>query len=860
MPTTYLISQELGQTRGGNLFHSFGAFDIVTGESAAFTGAAGIANIIGRVTGGGPSSIDGLLRSAIDGANLFLINPAGVMFGPNASLEVSGSFHASTADYLKFQGGEVFHADPAAPSVLSVAAPEAFGFLGARPAPISGENAFLRVAEGATLSLVGGEITYTGTSATPDEIVGMPAVLTAPGGRINLVSVASPGEVDLTSGDLGTGSFAELGRISFTQGAKLDVLSAGGALPGGTIVIRGGELLFQDGGMDVYGDPGGVVDIRGGSLHLDNYYVFPASFGETDHPGTAIEIDVTGELLMTHGALLDTQTVPFDPSTSSLSGNAGAIRISAGGVRLGDATIDENSYTSIGFYGYIASATAGTGTSGNITITAGDAIVRNGFFIQTQTFSEGNAGDITLHADTLELRDRGNIGAFASGFGQGGHVEVSARDILISAANAAGVTSSDNITGIIGLTEFFSNGGTVDVNAGTLRLADGGKISTVLLGSGAGADLGIQAENLSVAGFLEDQGTYFLSSVDARLFGPDATGTGGNIAIGAQTLRLSNGGTIRTSLAEGAPGEAGNVAIQAGDIRISDLGQIQADSFLGTGNSGNIDISAGSISITGTGGAPAPTPLDFDFTGMATTTSAGRGGAITVSLAGDLSLAARGGIKADTQGSGPGGKIEVSARNVTLTGAASINAASTGTGNAGDIALTAADTVTLRQSSVTTEASADADGGNIAVNAPNRIVLVDSKITSSVGGGPQTAGGNITIDPEFVVLRNSQIVANAFAGTGGNIRIVAGVFLVDPLSRVDASSALGVSGTVDIQAPINNVSGVVGPLSTDFTSATALLRERCLARIRAGKYSSFVVGGRDGLPIEPGNLLPSLPR
>ncbi|MBE0617143.1 MAG: hypothetical protein IH608_04360, partial [Proteobacteria bacterium] len=158
---------------------------------------------------------------------------------------------------------------------------------------------------------------------------------------------------------------------------------------------------------------------------------------------------------------------------------------------------------------------------------------------------------------------------------------------------------------------------------------------------------------------------------------------------------------------------------------------------------------------------------------------------------------------------------------------------------------------------VSTEAQ-QADGGNIEIRAGYMVYLIDSQVTASVGGGAATTGGNVSIDPEFVILKNSQVVANAFEGTGGNIRIVSDVFLVDSQSRVDASSELGVSGTVDIQSPISDVSGLVGPLNTDFVSASALLRERCLARVREGKYSSFVVGGRDGLPIEPGNLLPSL--
>jgi filamentous hemagglutinin family protein len=93
----YLIGANLGQIRGSNLFHSFEHFNVPTGGSATFTGPATIANILSRVTGGQPSSIDGLLRSEIAGANLYLLNPSGVLFGPNVSLDVSGSFHVGSS-------------------------------------------------------------------------------------------------------------------------------------------------------------------------------------------------------------------------------------------------------------------------------------------------------------------------------------------------------------------------------------------------------------------------------------------------------------------------------------------------------------------------------------------------------------------------------------------------------------------------------------------------------------------------------------------------------------------------------------------------------------------------------------------
>ena len=122
--------------------------------------------------------------------------------------------------------------------------------------------------------------------------------------------------------------------------------------------------------------------------------------------------------------------------------------------------------------------------------------------------------------------------------------------------------------------------------------------------------------------------------------------------------------------------------------------------------------------------------------------------------------------------------------------------------------------------------------------------------------GHQTVGGNITIDPQFVILEGSQIIANAFEGRGGNIQIQAQqAFLADPASQVSASSALGINGQVDIQAPVTSISGAVAPLPQSFAQPAELLRTRCVGRLREGAVSRFVVGGRDGVPLEPGSLL-----
>ncbi len=146
-----------GGTRPGNgpnLFHSFDRFNVGTGDTARFSGPAGIDHILSRVTGGSQSRIDGQLQVDIAGANLFLLNPAGVLFGSGTRLDVPGSFHVSTADVVRLADGGRLVADGSAASVLSVAEPVAFGFLRENPAGIRIEASVLEVPTGQTLSVV----------------------------------------------------------------------------------------------------------------------------------------------------------------------------------------------------------------------------------------------------------------------------------------------------------------------------------------------------------------------------------------------------------------------------------------------------------------------------------------------------------------------------------------------------------------------------------------------------------------------------------------------------------------------------------------------------------------------------------
>ena len=214
---------------GANLFHSFDRFTVGTGDTAHFIGESGIDNIIGRVTGPEASMIDGKLKSD---ASLYLLNPQGMMFGPNATLDINGSFYGSTADVLRFADGAEFSTRLSEKSTLTVAPPAAFGFLNDNPSDMQVTGSNLAIENG-TLSIIGGDLSIAGDAS-----------IYTPGGQINLVGVASPGEVVVDEvkkhPNISVDGFSKLGKIKITAGSKIDVSSASHG--SGTVVVRGGRL------------------------------------------------------------------------------------------------------------------------------------------------------------------------------------------------------------------------------------------------------------------------------------------------------------------------------------------------------------------------------------------------------------------------------------------------------------------------------------------------------------------------------------------------------------------------------------------------------------------------------------------
>jgi filamentous hemagglutinin family protein len=271
----YLITREMGELVGGrNLFHSFDRFGIGTGETATFTGPASVENVVSRVTGGAASEVDGTLRSTMPAADIYLLNPAGLVFGPGARLDVPAGFHASTADRLELEGGELFeaHGEGAVP-LLAVADPVAFGFLSEAPVGISLEGSQLAVPAGETFRLVAGDLETSGGR------------LAAGRGRIELVGVGSPGRVVLPGDPADPPrleGFTELADVTLARSEVTTRTTAGG----GRIFLRGGDIQLDHAlvSSDVGGDTGaaGSVDIEAtGRLRVGDTRVAAFSTGAT---------------------------------------------------------------------------------------------------------------------------------------------------------------------------------------------------------------------------------------------------------------------------------------------------------------------------------------------------------------------------------------------------------------------------------------------------------------------------------------------------------------------------------------------------------------------------------------------------
>nr|MDZ8049424.1 filamentous hemagglutinin N-terminal domain-containing protein [Nostoc sp. DedQUE02] len=782
-----------GAIRQINLFHSFGEFNVSADRGAYFfIPNADIQNVLARVTGGNRSEILGklgtfqIINGSIAGsnANLFLINPNGIIFGQNASLDVQGSFMGTTANGVQFANQGVFSATNPQTVPLLTINPSALLFNQINQNGII--NRSRQIATPGSLYLIGGDITFDG---------GVAASL---GNRLELGAVARIGNVEL----IGSGNQTQL---AFPEGlSKADIALQNNAfvLTGGnTITVNARDIslsgnsfirsVLQTGEGQPGVAAGDIVVNASGNVTLDNSDIsnqgLQNSLGDTGNVAiNAQSISLTNQSQITTTGTRSRGNIILN-AKDNLSLNNNSL-ISTFGIfnpigKSGDITIATRNIN-LSNESTISSANTGQGQGGKITLKAQEAIsLMSGSNILSASVASGfgqvnnqPSGDIEIKTRTLTLDgDNTSINSSNSDEGRGGNIRIIADDSIL--LNGFAPISSSSIGQ--------GNSGNIELQTRSLTLTNGGNIITSTSGGGNGGDLLVNAsDSVTLSGIStlinpqtgENIGG---SSLSTSAFG---AGNSGQLTIDTQRLSINDGGNITTS-ATGQTSKGGNLTINAKDS--VELGSLLSgqNSTISTGTSqsgdaGNLNINTGRLSIR------------------------------------DGSL-----IATATLGTGKGGNLTVDAKNSVEVVGGSPNSRSTistsglGSGDAGNLNINTGRLSIRDGAFVSTNISSQGKGGNLAVNADHSVELIGSStdgrfpssLLSSTNPGSTGDAGDLTVTTKDLLLQGGVVNAGTFgAGKGGNLIVNTQNALVQDGAIIFAgTSGAGNGGNLTINADHN---------------------------------------------------------
>ncbi|MBD2777266.1 filamentous hemagglutinin N-terminal domain-containing protein, partial [Iningainema tapete] len=820
-----------GAVRGANLFHSFQEFNVDAGREAYFSPNASIQNILTRVTGTNASQIFGTLGT-IGNANLFLINPNGIIFGPNAALNVGGSFVGTTANAVQFGNlGNFSASTPDAPSPLLTINPSALLFNQLSKAsitnkstadaglnPVGDEVTGLRVPHGRSLLLVGGNVNLDGGNLRAYE------------GRIELAGLATPGSIGLNvAGNnlkLSVPSGVPRADVSLTNGAEVNVRGANS----GSIAVHArnlnmaGESKLRAGIESGNGSPdsqAGDIEINAtGSTTLSDSSLI-ANVVQPEATGTGGNINITTQsLTLSNNAILNTNTfgqgdagrvfvqasgaVYFDNSNiynnlgRSAVGNTGGILITAESLSLTNGAQVQSS-----ILGANASEPGGRGNTVGVNISVSDRITlagvnqngtSSGIFTDIEAGAVGNGGDINISAKSLSLTDGAVLDARTAGFGNGGNMVINARSRVDfdGKGNTFSVANTTVQPGAVG------NAGDIRLTTATLSLTNGAFLTSSTLGNGDAGNITINARNTI---------SFDSGSAYSNVFS-SGVGKGGDIRVTTGTLSLTNGAQLSTNVS--GQGDAGNITIDARDTINLDgtvgyaTSGVQSSLLIGSeGKAGNIQMTTGSLTVQN--GARISTSSDG------------------IGVAGNITLNARDTItfedssastKIGSYGVGSGGDIRVNARALFLKNGGQLDAVSFGSGNAGSITIDASDIVAfdgvdsngLESSAKTFAGENGSNGGDIRITTGILSLTNGGQLSSFAHGN----AGNITIDARNTVsfdgvgnrLSSGAVsVLLAGKGKGGDIQITTGSLSITNGARLLSNTfGQGNAGNITINA------------------------------------------------------------
>jgi filamentous hemagglutinin family protein len=660
---------------------------------------------------------------------------------------------------------------------------------------------------GGILTIRSQDVTVTGsTDQGPSAIVNN-------GGRL---STGNAGSINILTNSLTVGDNALISSQNFGQGngGAINIRADRTALFGSDVIRPTGTGIFA--GADV-GD-GGKIQLDVSNLRLVGGTQITSFTSSSGHGGD-IEINARSVQVSGSNSQGNNSGIYTIVQTASATGNAGNLTLNTGDLLVSDG-------------GQISTSTQGIGDAGNLRVIANrievtgssSAGISSGILTTVQsTDATGAAGNLTLKTSDLLVSSGGQISASTQGSGNAGELSVVADRVQVqSLGTISTAVQSASATG---------NAGNLTVKTGDLLVSDGGQISSNTQGIGNAGNLSVMADRIRIEGSNGSQASGLFASVT-----PTATGQGGLLSLAANKLEVLDGGRITTDSA--GSGAAGNLRLKTSDLLVSG-GQISA-STEGSGNAGELSVVADRVQVQSLGSIS---------TAVQSASATGNAGNLTVKT-GDLIVSDGGQITSKTQGIGNAGNLSVMADRIRIEGSngsqptglfASVTPTATGQGGLLSIAtgklevfnggrITAdsagagaagslnikAQTIDLAGTSVAGPSAllgtvtGSGDGRDLTVVADR--LLVRDGATIAVGntitdGTTSTQGsgrvGNLNLDIGNLTLSGGSLSAQSLTGDRGSINIRAKTLNLRYGSQINAN-ALGdaTGGNIDIQTQL----------------------------------------------------------
>ncbi|WP_071190349.1 filamentous hemagglutinin N-terminal domain-containing protein [Trichormus sp. NMC-1] len=815
-----------GAQRGSSLFHSFSEFNVNNGQRVYFSNPTGIANIFSRVTGNNVSNILGTL--GVNGtANLYLLNPKGIIFGKNAQLDIQGAFFTTTANSFTFSDGSKFSATNPQMPLLTMSVPSGVQF-GSQPGNISSEG---NLSVGKDLTLSARNLKLQGKlKARGDLTLEAKDMISLNGG---IVETRIAGKI----GNVGTIKITTR-NLSVTNGGYINNTTYGKG-NAGDILIEASDTISFDG-----------AGIQNGELKPSGLFNTVAEKAVGN--GGNVKI-TTHNLSVTNGAVINSSTYG--------KGNAGDILIEA------NDTVSFKGLSINDEFGLLNEVREGAvGKGGNVNIKTRNLFVTNYAQISASTSGQGNAGNIIIKASDTASFDTGFLlnAVAEKAVGNGGIIDITATDISLK---SQGLISNAVIAGGKG------DGGSINIKTGSLSLIDGARIDASMAGTGNDVgDIFIQADNILLQGLpnqdiSNNTGIFTVIQQGGKLSSPKESGS---ITLKTDKLIIKDNAVL--SVDTYGEGNAGDVIVDAKQIELSKGGRIiSVVRENGQGNGGNITVKTDNLTAINEGRVSA------------SSLSIGNAGNITIKAKDALTLQTLGRISSSVRqnGKGKAGEIHITSPNINLSSRALIEVNNQNTDQSSSAGTMTLETnfLKLDNASITAK-NASGNGGDIEITTQNLLLRRNSQISSTAGSENNIGnGGKISINAKngyviAVPTENSDIIANAFSGNGGKINISAirvlgletrGRLNTDQLqgirsngtNDISASSDVGTDGNVVIQTlSIDPSQGLVA-IPINLIDPSRLIAQGCNSNHSnvAQSQNEFVVTGRGGIPPSPDDAL-----